>query len=402
MREVNIMKVAIIDADLVYKNKHRFPNLACMKISAYYKSIGADVELKLDYDNLHLYDLVSISKVFIDTEIPYEYSMLYDKTEETVSDYYKNHPILNLPNVVYGGTGFYYDKSPTLPDYIEHIMPDYHLYDSWVQQQLDSGVRRKDLTYYIDYSIGFTTRGCVRRCSYCVNRNYKQCLKHSTISEFVDKERPYICLLDDNIFACSKWRDIFDELESTGKRYQFKQGLDERLLTDEKCEYLFKKSNWIGDRIFAFDNIKDKDMIIDKLKMIRRHTDCICKFYTFCAYNHDNPGQYGAAFYHKDIADLFERIKILMQYRCIPYVMRYKDYKFGPYKSFYNTIAAWCNQPEFFKSLSLSEYANMIQSRSKKVPCAAISSMDKIKSDFPDIAEMYFNMKYEEVSNLGW
>lgn len=42
------MRVAIIDADLIYRKKHRFPNLACMKLSAYYKSNGADVELKLD------------------------------------------------------------------------------------------------------------------------------------------------------------------------------------------------------------------------------------------------------------------------------------------------------------------------------------------------------------------
>ena len=57
------MKVAIIDADLIYKKNHRFPNLACMKISAYWEQKGADVELKLDYQSLNTYDLVSISKV---------------------------------------------------------------------------------------------------------------------------------------------------------------------------------------------------------------------------------------------------------------------------------------------------------------------------------------------------
>ena len=31
------MNIAIIDADLIYRKKHRFPNLACMKLSAYYK-----------------------------------------------------------------------------------------------------------------------------------------------------------------------------------------------------------------------------------------------------------------------------------------------------------------------------------------------------------------------------
>ena len=29
--------------------------------------------------------------------------------------------VLNMKNVEYGGTGFYYDKAPKLPDDIEHI-----------------------------------------------------------------------------------------------------------------------------------------------------------------------------------------------------------------------------------------------------------------------------------------
>lgn len=115
------MLVAIIDADLIGRSKHRFPNLACMKLSAYYKSIGADVELKLDYKNLDTYDKVTISKVFTDTPI--------------------DEKILTLSNVEYGGTGFYYDKAPRLSDNIEHIMPDYHLYDEWIKQQLDNGVK---------------------------------------------------------------------------------------------------------------------------------------------------------------------------------------------------------------------------------------------------------------------
>ncbi len=61
------MNIVIIDADLVGRNKHRFPNLACMKISGYYKSLGHTVTLKLDCENLDIYDKVFISKVFTDT-----------------------------------------------------------------------------------------------------------------------------------------------------------------------------------------------------------------------------------------------------------------------------------------------------------------------------------------------
>ena len=33
------MKIGIIDADLIGKKRHRFPNLACMKIAGYYKRV---------------------------------------------------------------------------------------------------------------------------------------------------------------------------------------------------------------------------------------------------------------------------------------------------------------------------------------------------------------------------
>ena len=175
------MKVAIIDADLIGRTKHRFPNLACMKLSAYYKSQGNDVHLKTDYNDLNQYDKVFISKVFTDT---------------LVSD-----EILALPNVEYGGTGFFYDKAPKLPDEIEHIMPDYHLYDEWVNDKLNIDVsdidneeereailkrKRKDFVYYLDYSIGFLTRGCFRQCEFCVNKNYKKCEQHSPVHKFMD------------------------------------------------------------------------------------------------------------------------------------------------------------------------------------------------------------------------
>ena len=149
------MNIAIIDADLIYRTKHRFPNLACMKLSAYYKSQGNDVHLKLDYENIDQYDKVFISKVFTDTEVP---------------------PLpTDDPRIKIGGTGFFFDQAPDLPDEIEHHMPDYHLYDDWVSEKLTAGGKRKDFTYYLDYSIGFLTRGCFRQCEFCVNKNYKKC-----------------------------------------------------------------------------------------------------------------------------------------------------------------------------------------------------------------------------------
>ena len=64
------MKIGIIDADLLGRQKHRFPNLACEKISGYWKEKGAEVHLLLDYFFSQDFDQIYISKVFTDTEVP--------------------------------------------------------------------------------------------------------------------------------------------------------------------------------------------------------------------------------------------------------------------------------------------------------------------------------------------
>lgn len=322
------MKIGIIDADLISRKKHRFPNLACMKISGYYKEQGHQVSLLLSYDELENYDKIFLSKVFTDTPVP--------------------NGITKLSWVEYGGTGFFYDKAPPLPHEIEHHMPDYHLYDEFVESLIKSGTKRAELQYYTEHSIGFTTRGCIRGCSFCVNKNYRACLLHSPVDEFLDPERKYICLLDDNVLACKEWKTVFDRLNETGKRFQFKQGMDERLLTDEKCEVLFS-SNWYGDYIFAFDNIRDRRLIERKLQLMRQHTDKTPKFYVFCAYNHHEPDTYPSGFWGQDIQEVFERVNVLMSYQALPYIMRYKDYEKSPYRGMYITLARWCNQPSIFK-----------------------------------------------------
>lgn len=388
------MNIAIIDADLIGRSKHRFPNLACMKLSGYYKEQGNNVKLKTDYENLSEYDIVYISKVFTDTPI--------------------DNSILELPNVKYGGTGFYYDKAQPLPYEVEHHMPDYHLYDDWVNENLYDGIdkddyedeeieaiikkRRKDFEYYLDYSIGFMTRGCFRQCQFCVNKNYTKVELHSSLSEFYDKDRKYICLLDDNVLGCKEWKSIFNELIATNKPFQFKQGMDERILTDEKCEML-AKCKYNGDYIFAFDNIQDKDIIEKKLKLLRKYIPTKnIKFYVFCGY--DRNDKWDNDFWKQDIADTFERVKILMKYHCLPYIMRYNRYVESPYKTTYISLASWCNQPSIFKKKSYREFCKYFQRfiKSDKI-CSYVRELHKVEQEIPNVAQTYFDIKYSDFTN---
>ena len=363
------MRVAIIDADLIGRKRHRFPNLACMKLSSYYKS-QAEVVLKTDYNDLHDFDKVFISKVFTDTPI--------------------DDSILILPNVEYGGTGFFYDKAPKLPHEIEHCMPDYHLYDDFVNRQIEQGKKRSEFKYYLDYSIGFLTRGCFRQCAFCVNKNYKMVQEHSPLREFYDPTRKKICLLDDNFLGCPNWKNLLLELQATNKPFQFKQGLDERILTAEKCEQLFK-SKYDGDYIFAFDNVADYNLIKTKLDLIRQYTDQVLKFYTFCGF--DRSDNWDDNFWKSDLYDLFKRIDLLMQYHCLPYIMRFNRYTESPYKGIYITLAMWCNQPNFFKKLSLREFVKKDQERYKTI-CASVRNLEQVACAMPDLAERYFDIKW--------
>jgi hypothetical protein len=251
---------------------------------------------------------------------------------------------------------------------------------------LANGGKKNDFKYYTDYSIGFTTRGCFRQCQFCVNRNYKRVSIHSPLDEFVDKSRKKICLLDDNFLGCPNWKEMLLELQATGKPFQFKQGLDERILTDEKCELLFK-SKYDGDYIFAFDNIADYDLIKKKLKLLRQYTEKFPKFYVFCGF--DREDKWDDNFWKQDIFDMMKRIKLLMEYHCLPYIMRFNRYLESPYQGVYKTVGAWCNQPSFFKKKSLREFGIVAGSKS-----ARNKYIVEFEEKYPEFRE-YMDMKWK-------
>ncbi len=362
------MKIGIIDADLL-DNGTRHPNLALMKISGFYKGLGHEVNLIKSYnEDLSTYDKFFMSKVFTFSKVPSE--------------------ILSLPNLEVGGTGFYEDGGNDLPDEIEHHKPDYTLYTEYVFERISEGRNRANYADYLDYSIGFTTRGCFRKCSFCVNKKYDSTFKHSSVSEFVDIDKPYIYLWDDNFLAYPYWDEILDELEDTGKPFQFRQGLDLRLMTDEKAKRL-NSTHYQGDFIFAFDHLSDKDILIEKVQLWKRYSSKVCKMYVLSGYETQD---------EKNIEDVFERIKILMKYGSLPYIMRHEKYKVSPYRGMYIELARWCNQPQFYKKKSFREFceANQYYKKNQEIFCSAYQAMIDFENKFPQIAEEFFDLKFEK------
>lgn len=401
------LKIGLVDADLL-DNGTRHPNLAQMKISSYCKSRGHDTRLLFgeEVNKIGDYNLIIISKVFDFSILPLSLGYITEMNREQLDEInldvettvLKAEKGINTVKAIIGGTGFFYEGGINLSPAIEHIMPDYGLYLDYIDHMIQyHHFKRSYFKDYLDYSIGFTTRGCFRKCSFCVNKKYSKCEKHANVSEFLDPNRPKIYLWDDNFFALFHgWEEILDELKATGKPFQFRQGLDIRLLTDKHAEKLCD-CKYYGDFIFAFDHIEDKPLIEKKLAIWRKYTRRETKLYVLCGYepwNIEN-GPYTEEMERKDIENTFERIATLMKYRCLPYIMRYRAYKNGRYKGVYVQLARWCNQPSIFKKMSFKQFCDANQALSKSI-CASMKAYYLLKEDMPDILEKYENLRFEE------
>lgn len=84
-----------------------------------------------------------------------------------------------------------------------------------------------------------------------------------------------------------------------------------------------------------------------------------------------------------------------MKYQCLPYIMRYEEYKNSPYRGMYINLARWCNQPNFFKKKSFREFCEANQEASKtNNTCATMRYMNWFEERHPEIAKKYFDLKF--------
>lgn len=231
------------------------------------------------------------------------------------------------------------------------------------------------------------TRGCFRKCEFCVNKKYDRAFKASNPAEFVDSHRKRILLLDDNVLACPDWWDLLNQIEAFGKPFQFNQGLDIRLLTNRSA-VRFADAKTFGDIIFAFDSMKDAQIIDRNLWLWRRFSNKTTKLYVLCGFESQD---------ENDIVSVFERLKIIMKHDCLPYLMRHEQYKKSKFRSLYIQLARWCNQPWLFRKMSFREFCERDQKtiRTGRVG-AALKALKEFEEEFPLIAAMHFDLKYSE------
>lgn len=304
------MKIGLIDVD-----GHNFPNLALMRISAYHKAIGDQVEWWWS-DFVH-YDIVYMSKIFSDA-------------------YTKDVPEpLNADKVIKGGTGYcislvdgveVFDKSKNeeLPPEIEKVFPDYSLYPQF------------------DFAVSMTSRGCPRGCSFChVAVKEGRCsVKVADVSDFWNGQKE-IRILDPNITACKEKRNLMRQYIETGAILDFTQGLDIRLLNDDDLADINQMR--LRTLHFAWDNPKD---------------DLESKFRNFANgfRRKSNIGMvYCLTNFNSTMEENLYRIYTLRDMGYDPYVMVY-DKPHAPKEI--KMLQRWCNNKIIFKSCKRFEDYN--------------------------------------------
>lgn len=284
----------------------KWPNLALMKLSTYHKARGDDVEIYSGELYNDFYDKVYISKVFKGINVPGMHEL------PTIQ---KNWDI--------GGSG--YDLVKTLPDNIEHLMPDYSLYNC-------------------NYSLGFTTRGCFRHCEFCIVPSKEGKLRRNAdIYEFWDRRHKKIMLLDNNLLGLPEhFFKITEQIQKENLKVDFNQGLDIRIITEPIVKRLSLLKT--GPKLrFAWDNPRDEMHILKGIKLLLRYI---------------RPGKlmfFVLVGFNSTLEEDLHRIKVLRSYKIDPFVMVYN--RQGNI-SVLSRLGQWNNR-YFLKNLSFFEFLDI-------------------------------------------
>lgn len=294
------MKVGLIDLD-----RTSFPNLALMKLSAWHESKG---------------DEVIFNMPIMESDITYV-SCVFTKNRS------------NLPAIdgaILGGTGF--GMNNWLSQEVEDMMPDYSLYN-------------------VSASYGFCSRGCIRHCPPCVVPSKEGRIKpwHS-IYQFWDRKHRDIILLDNNLLASPNWKETLTDLGKEKLRVDFNQGLDIRLVDEEKACYLamLKYSKQLR---FALDDV-------------RYQKDFRCGMETLRSAGINLPSVmiYLLIGFNSSLEEDLERLDIIKSYKATPFVMNYQEVngvkpRIVRDKRELREFARWVNLPHgFYKHIAFNEW----------------------------------------------
>ena len=303
------MKALLINID------QKTPNLALEKLALWHKQRGYDVIWDLPIMK-HKVDLVFVSCIF---------SWNKHLCQEWEG--------LNTAEI--GGSGYSLDIE--LPYYIESIKPKIN----W----------------------GFTTRGCVRNCAFCIVPQKEGKIRVvGDLLDLWDGKSKSITLLDNNILALPEHFEVICKQAKKCKIVlDFNQGLDIRLLNDYNAQ-LLNSIQHLSDLRFAWDNISDEKVVLGGIEILKRNNCKRAMFYVIVGFD---------STIEEDLYR-FNKIKELGQRA---YCMRHEKVKGN---RLYNDLASWVNQPRFFNSMDFNRFQECRANRHIiKLPKQALKGGEK-------------------------
>lgn len=288
-----MMKIGILDID-----GHNFPNFALMKISNYWKSVGADVEWATPFEH---YDIIYRSKIFTFTPDDMQY---YDADK-----------------FVRGGTG--YDIRSVLPWQIEESQLDYSIYPQY------------------NFSIMFFSRGCIRKCPFCLVYD-KEGHIHPVKPQNLNPNGKHIEVLDNNFFANPKWREAVEFLNSTGQPVNL-HGVDVRIMNEQQAQAV-NTMRLKSNIHIAWDNPN-----IDLRPQLEKVLEWIPANKLTC---------YVLVGFNSTIEQDLYRLHILKDLGILPFVMPYRDFDNKRKPSAYERdLARWANRAWLFKTINFGDFS---------------------------------------------
>lgn len=288
-------RIGLIDVD-----GHRFPNFALMRMSAYHKSHGDNVEWAVPAKT---YDIVAASKIF--TFSPdFDYSGI------------------NTHKMIKGGTG--YDIDSRLPKEIEESTAmDYSLYPQY------------------QFSIQFFSRGCIRHCPFCLVREKEGYITPVTPVN-LNPLGKHIEVLDNNFFANPAWHDAIEYLLSAKQKVNL-HGVDVRIMDEEQAYWLNRLPLYKSIHI-AWDFPQ-----LDLTEKLREVTRYIKPYKLMC---------YVLVGFNSTIEEDMYRIERLRELKIKPFVMPYRDFGNNHAPTQYEKdLAQYVNKPMIFKSCTFAEFS---------------------------------------------
>lgn len=310
--------IGLIDVD------SKIPNLALMKISSYYKSLGEEVEFvqeEKEYEKIFASSIFTRSKPICEN--------LLDKYGDKIE---------------IGGTGW--DIEKWLPDEIEKMKPDYDLYSvddiyHKMQGTMTKERKRKKAKEIVDAGMGFTSRGCIRKCGFCfVPQKEGEFRDVAEIKDLINPRSNVLILHDNNFTADPFCIDKLKEIKERELKVDINQGCDVRIMTDEKAYWLGQVKH-LRSLHYAWDLMGFEKQVLEGIEVLSKH---VKKYKHMC---------FMLVGFNTTFEEDMYRFKTLTSLKVDPYVMRYNERKDDIRL---NHFARWVNGRIYRKCTDFEDY----------------------------------------------